>query len=85
MAWSPNCIDKRCYDYKAIADVTDFVVIMAYDLMSQIFPPKPCIAGPNSAFPSVVDVRIIFLFCFIVVWWWWWWVVVGGGGWVVCE
>lgn len=47
VAWSPNCIDGRCYDYKGIADATDFVVIMSYDERSQIF--GACIASANSA------------------------------------
>ena len=50
VAWSPNCIDGRCYQYKDIASSTDFVVIMAYDERSQIF--GPCIASANSALPT---------------------------------
>jgi len=46
VAWSPNCIDQRCYDYAAIARATDFVIIMDYDMRSQIF--GPCIASANS-------------------------------------
>lgn len=48
VAWSPDCIDSRCYDYKSIAEVTDFLVVMSYDERSQIH--GPCVAGPNSAF-----------------------------------
>ena len=50
VAWSPNCIDGRCYQYEGIASSTDFVVIMAYDERSQIF--GPCIASANSALPT---------------------------------
>lgn len=42
VAWSPNCIDGRCYDWKGIADNTEFMIMMDYDLRSQIF--GPCIA-----------------------------------------
>ncbi len=50
VAWSPNCIDGRCYQYDEIAKYTDFIVIMAYDERSQIF--GPCIASANSALPT---------------------------------
>ena len=50
LAWSPDCIDGRCYQAKEIADATDFVVIMAYSERSQIF--GPCIASANSGFPT---------------------------------
>lgn len=50
VAWSPNCIDGRCYQYDEIAKYTDFLVIMAYDERSQIF--GACIASANSALPS---------------------------------
>jgi len=46
VAWSPNCIDGRCYDSKGLADNSDFLVVMGYDLRSQIF--GPCIASANS-------------------------------------
>jgi len=48
VAWSPHCIDLRCYDYKGLAEVTDFLIVMSYDERSQIH--GPCVAGPNSAF-----------------------------------
>ncbi|XP_054757207.2 di-N-acetylchitobiase-like [Lytechinus pictus] len=48
VAWSPNCIDLRCYDYKAIADAVDFVFVMSYDEQSQIF--GDCIAKANSPY-----------------------------------
>lgn len=32
VAWSPKCIDKRCYDYAALANTTDFLFIMAYGI-----------------------------------------------------
>lgn len=49
VAWSPDCIDGRCYDVLAISKVVDFLVIMAYDEMSQIFGPV-CAAYANSPF-----------------------------------
>jgi len=45
-AWSPECIDGRCYDYKGISEAVDFLFVMDYDLRSQIF--GPCIASANS-------------------------------------
>ena len=55
IAWSPNCTDDRCYDAKALAEVTDFLVIMAYDEQSQIF--GPCIGMGNSPFNKTVSGR----------------------------
>lgn len=53
VAWSPNCIDGRCYQAKEIAAATDFIVIMAYDERSQIY--GPCIASANSALPTTAQ------------------------------
>jgi len=46
VAWSPNCIDLRCYDYAAISRMMDFVIVMDYDMRSQIR--GPCVASANS-------------------------------------
>jgi di-N-acetylchitobiase len=46
VAWSPNCIDGRCYDYLAISKIVDFVFVMDYDMRSQIW--GPCVASANS-------------------------------------
>jgi len=51
VAWSPNCIDKRCYDYAGLANATDFLIMMDYDMRSQIF--GACIASANSP-PTLV-------------------------------
>lgn len=53
VAWSPNCIDGRCYDYVALATYTDFLVIMSYDERSQIF--GPCTASANSALSTTAS------------------------------
>ena len=50
VAWSPKCIDGRCYEADKIAQVTDFLVVMAYDEQSQIF--GPCVASANSPLPK---------------------------------
>lgn len=49
VAWSPDCIDGRCYDYVAIAESSDLLFVMSYDEQSQIM--GDCIAMPNSPFP----------------------------------
>ncbi|CAL8271948.1 unnamed protein product [Arctogadus glacialis] len=46
VAWSPNCIDKRCYDYVTIAESCDLLFVMSYDEQSQI--PGNCIAMANA-------------------------------------
>jgi len=56
VAWSPNCIDKRCYDYSSIARTVDFVVVMDYDMRSQIR--GPCVASANSP-PSLGHAGIV--------------------------
>ncbi|TRY63142.1 hypothetical protein TCAL_00347 [Tigriopus californicus] len=48
VAWSADCIDKRCYDYKALADQADLVFVMAYDIQSQIWGNPRCQAKANS-------------------------------------
>lgn len=48
VAWSPACIDKRCFDYVSLADIADFIFIMAYDERSQVF--GSCVAWANSPF-----------------------------------
>ncbi|XP_001627848.2 di-N-acetylchitobiase [Nematostella vectensis] len=53
-AWSPDCIDGRCYDLKAIVDIVDFMVIMAYDQQSQI-KEGPCIAKANSPYSQTLE------------------------------
>ncbi|KAJ8376412.1 hypothetical protein SKAU_G00069920 [Synaphobranchus kaupii] len=46
VAWSPDCIDKRCYDYVALAESCDFLFVMSYDEQSQIW--GDCIAMANA-------------------------------------
>ncbi|XP_077463081.1 di-N-acetylchitobiase [Stigmatopora argus] len=46
VAWSPKCIDKRCYDYVSIADSCDLLFVMSYDEQSQIL--GDCIAMANA-------------------------------------
>ncbi|XP_030640682.1 di-N-acetylchitobiase [Chanos chanos] len=48
VAWSPKCIDKRCYDYIAIAGSCDLLFVMSYDEQSQIW--GDCIAMANAPY-----------------------------------
>jgi len=52
IAWSPDCIDNRCYDWVGLAANTDFLLIMGYDLESQMFTPN-CVASPNSPYDMI--------------------------------
>ena len=53
VAWSPKCIDGRCYDHVSMADYMDFLVVMSYDERSQIH--GPCVASANSALPQTAS------------------------------
>lgn len=55
VAWSPNNIDGRAYEYANLINSVDLGFIMAYDMRSQVFPPNPCIASANSPFPLVME------------------------------
>ncbi|XP_077306470.1 di-N-acetylchitobiase-like [Lithobates pipiens] len=52
VAWNPNCVAMRCYNYSAIAELSDFLFVMSYD------EPPPswnkCIAGANAAFNQTI-------------------------------
>jgi di-N-acetylchitobiase len=52
VAWSPKCIDLRCYDYAALAAAADLSFVMAYDERSQIF--GDCVAWSNSPMNSTL-------------------------------
>lgn len=34
--WSPDCIDRRCFDFRGLADAADVLFVMAYDMQSQV-------------------------------------------------
>nr|KAF6377669.1 chitobiase [Myotis myotis] len=46
VAWSPKCIDRRCYNYTGIADACDFLFVMSYDEQSQVW--SECIGMWNA-------------------------------------
>uniref|UniRef100_A0A3P8S424 Di-N-acetylchitobiase n=1 Tax=Amphiprion percula TaxID=161767 RepID=A0A3P8S424_AMPPE len=63
VAWSPKCIDKRCYDYVTIAKSCDLLFVMSYDEQSQIL--GDCIAMANAplhqtlnAYNQYLDLKI---------------------------
>ncbi|XP_034533030.1 di-N-acetylchitobiase [Notolabrus celidotus] len=53
VAWSPKCIDKRCYDYVTIAQSCDLLFVMSYDEQSQIM--GDCIAMANAPLSQTLD------------------------------
>ncbi|GAM21054.1 hypothetical protein SAMD00019534_042290, partial [Acytostelium subglobosum LB1] len=59
VAWSPNCIDGRCYDYFGMSQATDFLVVMDYDLRSQVITDQ-CTASANSPLDLVMQGMINF-------------------------
>lgn len=46
VAWSPNNIDGRAYDWVGLSDASDLLYVMVYDTRSQIY--GRCIASANS-------------------------------------
>ncbi|XP_068098159.1 di-N-acetylchitobiase-like [Hyperolius riggenbachi] len=52
VAWSPKCVDIRCYNYSAIAESSDFLFVMSYDEQSQIW--TECIAAANAPFNQTI-------------------------------
>ena len=67
VAWSPDCIDGRCYDVVTLSKSVDFLAVMAYDEMSQIFGPE-CTAYANSPFNmtklgTVLSINLFTLSC----------------------
>ncbi|XP_020310316.2 di-N-acetylchitobiase-like [Oncorhynchus kisutch] len=54
VAWSPKCIDGRCYDYAAIAESCDLLFVMSYDEQSQIW--GDCVAMANAPFNQTQSV-----------------------------
>jgi Di-N-acetylchitobiase len=47
VAWSPNDIDGRSYDYVGLSEACDVLFVMAYDERSQVWS-GPCIASANA-------------------------------------
>jgi len=48
VAWSPDNIDGRGYQYKALGRAADLVFVMGYDEQSQMWQNERCQARPNS-------------------------------------
>jgi len=48
VAWSPDSIDGRAYDYFGLSQASDVLYVMDYDTRSQIF--DACIAAANAPF-----------------------------------
>ncbi|OCT82516.1 hypothetical protein XELAEV_18025048mg [Xenopus laevis] len=53
VAWSPDCVDGRCYNYTGIAESCDFIFVMSYDEQSQIW--TECEAGANSPLNKTIS------------------------------
>ena len=52
VAWSPDDIDGRAYDVRALGAASDLLYIMDYDTRSQIF--DACIAAANAPLPGAI-------------------------------
>ena len=64
VAWSPNCIDLRCYDYAGMAAAADLVFVMAYDMRSQVW------WAVQSRHLVAWLTPIKYIFCLCVCWHW---------------
>lgn len=51
VAWAPDDIDGRAYDYVALAEGSDYLYQMVYDTRSQIF--GRCVASANAGLSTV--------------------------------
>lgn len=43
--WSPDCIDRRCFDFAGLAHAADVLFVMAYDMQSQVTIPCVVVRG----------------------------------------
>ncbi|XP_063795031.1 di-N-acetylchitobiase-like [Pseudophryne corroboree] len=59
VAWSPNCIALRCYNYTGIADLCDFLFVMSYDDQSLVW--TESIAGANAPFNDIITGYVQFI------------------------
>ena len=48
VAWGPDDVDGRAYDYAGLAAATDALFVMGYDERSQVWGDGPCVAGANA-------------------------------------
>ncbi|KAJ7332549.1 hypothetical protein JRQ81_014729 [Phrynocephalus forsythii] len=53
VAWSPECIDHRCYNYSAIATCCDFLFVMSYDEQNQMW--SHCVAAANAPYKQTLS------------------------------
>jgi len=53
VAWSPDAIDGRDYDMRALAAASDLLFVMDYDTRSQVFG-GPCVAAANAPLAGTV-------------------------------
>ena len=54
VAWGPNDVDKRSYDYLGLATAVDLLFVMGYDERSQVWS-GPCVAGANAGLPQTTS------------------------------
>ena len=59
VAWSPACVDGRCFDHLSLSQHVDYMVLMAYDESSQVL--GPCIAMANSPLPKTMQGALGFI------------------------
>lgn len=55
VAWSPDGVDGRWYEYGSLGRYADLVFVMGYDQQSQMWQPGPCKARPNAPIINTFD------------------------------
>ena len=70
VAWSPACVDGRCFDHLGLSQHVDYMVMMAYDESSQVL--GPFIAMANSSLLKTMQGALGFIETGSLMRSWWW-------------
>ena len=70
VAWNPAGVDGRWYDYAAVVNACDYVVVMDYDTRSQVFGERVCTAGPNAPASTLWEGIALYVAVLAARWGW---------------
>ncbi|EEY65484.1 Di-N-acetylchitobiase, putative [Phytophthora infestans T30-4] len=63
--WAPRGVDGRYYPWRELAAAADFLIVMSYDMRSQVY--DACVAGANSPLALVKQGLQEFLFAYDIM------------------